>query len=171
VVKLKTPVSDEHLKALGQVIVNFALLETHVAMLTWALIGKNQRVGQIITAGLSFRSLLTLTSSLWKHQVSDPERTAEFEALLEDAQEAEQRRNVLTHSLWGAGESPGTVTRVKATAKPRKGLRHQFQQMSVKELNDIADFISEVAAKSLYFTLRMVDQGVLPNIPFERPKA
>jgi predicted naringenin-chalcone synthase len=50
---------------------------------------------------------------------------------------SEQKRNVIVHSLWGAG--PGaTVIRTKYTAKERHGLAFQREEMSTDSLDAIA---------------------------------
>ena len=73
---------------------------------------------------------------------------------LEDAgmeAQAEEKRNAIMHSYWGAdalwtkdSEKKKIVTRIKPTAKRTQGLKHHWQDMSVQDLDEIADFIAEV---------------------------
>ena len=55
--RLQDPPCDDHLKAVGQITINFALLEHTLASLVWDLIGSDQWIEQIITAELPFRSI------------------------------------------------------------------------------------------------------------------
>ena len=48
--KLKATVSSGHLQAIGQITVNFALLEHYIRFFIWDLISPDQNMGQIITA-------------------------------------------------------------------------------------------------------------------------
>ena len=41
---LNSPVSDEILREIGRVVVNFQLLESQFAMYVWTLLGVNQRL-------------------------------------------------------------------------------------------------------------------------------
>ena len=142
---LKSPVPDGHLNAIGRVTVNFAMLESSVAFLIWQLTGTEQPTAQAITAELSFRQLIALASSLYRRYDVVGDDAARFETILNRAVQAEERRNRITHSVWGAGKQRETVTRIKTTAKKSVGLKHQFEQMSVSDLEAEANFIASVA--------------------------
>jgi hypothetical protein len=60
---LQHPVPEDHLKAIGDITVSFALLESHIQNLIGSLIYEHQRIGQIITAELSFKNLRALLIS------------------------------------------------------------------------------------------------------------
>ena len=138
------PVSPEHLQAIGLITVNFASLENWISMIIWQLISDDQRLGQIITAELSYRNQLALLSSVFLHRAPDAEQQTELERLVSRALKIEQERNIIVHSWWGSGDSPQTITRLKTTAKISKGLRHQFVRMTVADLNTIADDIEQL---------------------------
>lgn len=159
--KLQAPVPAEHLQAIGQITVNFALLESEISFFVWTWVSKDQRLGQIITAELSFRNLVSLLSSIFRHTVSEADKITELEELLGKALMVEEKRNVITHSVWAAGNTPETITRIKTTAKKSKGLRHQFEQMSVDDLNKIAEQIAELAQEIRMFLLRQLESN--PN--------
>jgi hypothetical protein len=136
----------DHLKAIGLITVNFAMLESAVASCAWLLLGLNQVKGQIITAELSFKGLVALYSSLYRDGTHDSIKLAELDRLIKRVKQAENKRNVITHSLWMMGNSEKTITRTKTTAKISKGLKHQFEQLTVEGLNGIADEIADIAA-------------------------
>jgi hypothetical protein len=157
--KLQAPVPAEHLRMIGQITVNFALLENAISFFVWTWISNEQRVGQIITAELSFRNLVGLLSSIFRHRMGDSEKVEELEALLTRALQVEEKRNIITHSVWGAGNTRETITRVKTTAKKAKGLRHQFEQMSVADLNEIAEQVAVLAHEIQMFMIGQMDSG------------
>jgi hypothetical protein len=142
--KIQTPVSNEHLRAIGQITVNFANLEGAISFFVWELISNDQRFGQIITAELSFRNLVGLLSSIYKYRANNQGQIIKLEELLNRALHVEEQRNLIIHSQWAAGSKPETITRLKTTAKKSKGLTHQFEQLKIEDLDKIADIISDV---------------------------
>ena len=148
--QVQFPVSDEQLKAIGRITVAFSFLENTIAFFVWELLGREQRVGQIVTAGLSFNQLVNLFGSLYRHRVTDAEKIAALETLLKKIEQAQTERNAIVHSEWAAGES-GTTNRVRRTARASKGFQLQFRAMDVSDLEKIATFIAEVGAEVQVF--------------------
>lgn len=153
--ELEVGPADEHFRAIGRITVSFSFLEAMISLFVWSLIGEDQRLGQVITAKLSFRQLLDLLSSLYRYRADNPELIEELDTLVTEAAQAAQRRNLVAHSFWAAGDTHETITRVKMTTKRKKGLRLQFGQMSVQDLDEIADFIAEVATRITQFMSRI----------------
>lgn len=155
--ELVIPLSDEHLRSIGKITAYFAKLELLVSFCIWSLIEGEQRLGQIVTAELSFSGKVALLSSLYRYRVNSPERLTELEELLDRVSQAEEKRNAMIHSFWGAGRTKETITRIKTTAKRSKGLKFHFQEMKVQELDEVADFIAGVAYDVETFAIRMYD--------------
>lgn len=146
--KFVIQLSDEHVKSIGKIVVIFAVLEFTISSCIHRLIGAigtDHPVGEIITAELSFSQKVTLLSSLYKFRLNDTEKLTELEKLLRRVALAEEKRNAVIHSIWASGDTRDTATRIKTTAKRKQGLKFQFQKLSVEELDEIADFIDEVA--------------------------
>jgi len=137
--------SEEFFLALGRVTAHFAILEEQVEFLTWSLMGNDQRLGQIVTAEMSFRNKVALLSSVFRHRVDDDSVRDELEQILSRATAVEVQRNVVIHSSWGLGDSPETRTRFKKTARKGKGIEHQFEQMTAAQIESIAHEASAVA--------------------------
>jgi hypothetical protein len=152
---------DAHLREVGRIVMLFAVLEHGMASFIWSLLGLNsgappeldQRYGQIVTAGLSFRGLLTLLDALFREtltdittgSVTDPNLLDQWDQLQRRIANTEEQRNVITHSVWAAGDSSDTMTRIKSTVRVSKGLRHQFQQVSAADLHAVAVAIDEAS--------------------------
>ncbi|MDQ1636829.1 MAG: hypothetical protein QOF62_168 [Pyrinomonadaceae bacterium] len=158
----------DHLQAIGLITVNFAMLEMTIAGGLWLLLGSEQKKGQIITAELSFKNLVALFSSLYRDSTDDSNKLEELESLIKRIMRAEEKRNIISHSLWAIGDSHATITRIKTTAKISKGLKHTFEQFTVADLEEIADEMSDTAAdfQTFYMTdLRAQAQAAAASPP------
>ena len=105
-----------------------------------------KKLGQIVTAELSFRQKINLLSSICRDKLNNPTELAELDLVLTRVAQAEQKRNTVVHSFWTGHAENATVARIKATAKRRsKGLKLEIKSMSVKDLEDVANYIANVA--------------------------
>ncbi|HUK99390.1 MAG TPA: hypothetical protein VLX29_00890 [Nitrospirota bacterium] len=82
---------EKHLKAIGSITVNFALLQNQIEFAVNFLLGSDQRIGQIITAELSFKNLLALFSSLYRFRNGDAKAIENLERLTTKIEQAEKR--------------------------------------------------------------------------------
>jgi len=146
----------EYLQRIGKITASFALLEQIVAFFIWSIISNDQVIGQIVTAELSFKQLLSLLSSLYRHTRKDETKIKELDNLLKRAFQVAEKRNVICHSIWGAGGTSKTITRIKTTAKISKGLRRQFEQTTVEDLDSIIKEIRDVTEDISAFTGRYI---------------
>lgn len=161
---LQHPVPDQHLKSIGDITVSFALLESQIQTLIGSMLNERQRIGQIVTAELSFKNLRALMISLYleRHGKED----VDFERLKEllvRAGRVEDKRNQITHSLWGAGKDANTITRIKATAKEKHGIRFQFEDVSSEYLADFATEIKVLAEEIQRFWIYLMESGKAIN--------
>jgi len=161
---LKHPVLDQHLKSIGDITVSFALLESEIQLLIGSMLNGRQRIGQIITAELSFKNLRALMISLYieRHRKED----VDFEKLKElmtRAGQVEDKRNQITHSIWGAGKDVDTITRIKTTAKEKHGIRFQFEDVSSDYLADFAVEIKVLAEEIQRYWIYLIENGKAIN--------
>src|SRR4051794_23052635 len=152
---MQHPVPERLLARIGDITVSFALLESVLQSLIWTLLGGGQRTGQAVTAEISFRGLRALAVSLCLERYDDGEELATLRSLCGRAANAEEERNQITHSVWGAGDSRETITRVKTTAKEKHGLRFVFVGMGEPELAAIAERIMQLAYDVDHFHLTL----------------
>jgi hypothetical protein len=158
------PVPDELLKHIGDVTVSFAMLEGILQMLAQSLLGAGQRLGQIVTAELSFKALRALTVSLYvQRNGQDEPYHSEFRSLIKRLADTEEQRNQIVHSVWCAGNSPTTITRFKTTAKERYGIRSHFEDVSSEQLSTFAMEIKILAAELQQFCFKLLDSGKATN--------
>ncbi len=126
--------------ALGLITRHFQRLEFYLSIFSWGLMGKDQRIGQTVTAHLSFSKLLTLVDALFRQRTQQPILLEQLNAIVAQAAEAEQRRNRAIHSAYIQTSDDLNARRIryKVTAKLKKGLVYQWEDSSVDDLMDLA---------------------------------
>lgn len=160
---LQHPVPDNHLKYIGDITVSFAMLEMVLQSLAQSLLGAGQRLGQIVTAELSFKALRALTVSLYLERNGEDENFEAFRELISRTAEAEQQRNQITHSLWGAGSDAASITRFKTTAKESQGIRFHFENVTSDQLADFAKNIKILSDDIQRFWISLIKAGKARN--------
>lgn len=160
---LQHPVPDEHLKHIGDITVSFALLESCLQTLAQSLLGAGQRFGQIVTAEVSFKALRALTVSLYLERNGEDQNADQFRALIRRASDAEEKRNQITHSLWGAGQNPASITRIKTTAKEKHGIRFHFENVTGEDLAGFAREIKVLSHDIQNFWVALIENGKATN--------
>ncbi|MDI6764667.1 MAG: hypothetical protein QME83_16810 [Thermodesulfobacteriota bacterium] len=124
---------------------------------------RRYELGTIMTAELSFRQLVSTLSSLLLFALGkDNDYVAQFERVKPLLFKAEQERNTVVHSVWGAQSSstePHAIIRIKATAKHKKGLRTDFVNMGLEDLCRITDLIGEAYKELCLFELHFQEEA------------
>ena len=128
--------------------------------LVHALLREHQRVGQIITAEVrSFDGLRTLATSLYRGHNGDDADLEALRDLMARAAALRDERNLITHSVWAAGDTPDTVTRIKATKEVKSGLRSKFVTVDSDGLSALAHELGQLADEVQRFTIALVKAG------------
>jgi hypothetical protein len=142
---LQHPVPALHLQRIGDITVSFAMLESQLQKLVATLLGAGQFVGEAVTAELSFRALRGLIVSLHLEKNGEDENWERLELLIKRAAAIEELRNGITHSVWAAGVDADSITRIKLTAKDRKGRQIKFETVTAEQLAALAADIKLLA--------------------------
>lgn len=165
---LKHLLPEDHLKEIGDITVSFALLEFHIQHLIGSLINEHQRIGQIITAELSFKSLRALLISLYLERHGEDDDFNKLRDFMKRAGQTEEKRNQIVHSVWAAGKDKQYITRIKTTAKEKYGIRFNFEEVSIKDLNEFANDIRKLAEELMNFQSDMLSRHKIINNPIEK---
>jgi hypothetical protein len=165
---LQHPVPEQLLARIGDITVSFALLESTVQTLAASQLQESQRIGQIITAELSFRNLRALVTSLYRERHGEDAEFETLQELMKRAARLGEKRNQITHSIWGAGEGRDTVTRIKATAKEKRGIHFDFQHVSAEDLDAVAKEIKTLAEDVQRFWIDLIEGGKAINDSSQR---
>ena len=159
-------VPEQHLKSIGDITVSFAMLESQIQTLVWSMLNERQRIGQIVTAELSFKNLRALMVSLYiERHGKDDDDYEQLKELMNKAGQIEEKRNQITHSIWGAGKNVDSIIRIKTTAKEKHGIRFQFQDVLSGDLAEFAREIKVLAHDILKFLFHLVKNGKAINNP------
>ena len=145
---MEHPVPEGHLKAIGHIVVSFALLEMNLQLLVGSLLGE-QRIGQIVTAELSTRALPDLIVSLYLERYGEDDDVASIRQIMKKVRVVEEKRNQIVHSVWGAGDTAEQLTRIKMTAKQKRGFHVAAESYTAESLNEIANEISQTSKEIL----------------------
>ncbi len=136
--------NDDYFKVLGKITVNFSSLEIYLSFLIWNLATHELKVGKIITSELSFKAKIALFASLYRYQIGDIKKSSNVDKLIKSLTKAEEKRNIVIHSSWLVDEQNTKVIRHKTTSKLKYGLKDDFEDFTIDDLNEISDFISDV---------------------------
>src|SRR5688572_4895615 len=92
---VSTPITNDHLVALGRITVEYAGVEHFLSSFIWILVADDPRVGQTITATLGFRARAELLRALFHRLPSHdiPANVNRLDAVVTLAENAVQKRN------------------------------------------------------------------------------
>jgi hypothetical protein len=98
-------VSDDHLRAIGAVTVNWTAIEMVVELTILGLYEISPDRGLVITSNLGFQNKLTILQILaLRGAVTDKDAAAELTQILKRIEASSKDRNRIVHGLWGPGE-------------------------------------------------------------------
>ena len=152
---------DKFDASLGRIVEGFSFLERTLSNVIILILDVTNEIGNIITAELSYKNKINLFSSLFKNNIdifkkvhSDIE--TQFTELLSLCNKAEEIRNQIIHSSYVSDRY-----RVKVTAKAKKGLNKNVEEVNPDHLLDIADFIVYVgmSVEAFPLVLGLADRG------------
>jgi hypothetical protein len=155
---LKHVIPRDHLVRIGDMTVSFAILEFQMLSIFVVLVNQSARVGHILGSYLSFSNLRAALSSLYKERFGEDVLYSELKDLLAQAAQVEQERNMITHSLWAAGQTSSTITRHKVTAREKRGFKAEFKQYSKNDLSAFVESIRGLAGKFVDFYHKLPDK-------------
>ena len=105
---------EDGLARLGECIVQFQRIEDALSVCISAMVGRSRKVGEIITAEMSFRARVATFGALFAHSLKSSTLPEDVIELISRLHWAEQQRNTLVHSLWDASETkPDSILRKK----------------------------------------------------------
>ena len=165
---LQHPVPDTHLKEIGDITVSFAMLEFQIQNLIGSLIYEHQRIGQIITAELSFKNLRALLISLYLERHGEDDDFKNLRNFIKQAGQVEEKRNQIMHSVWAAGKDKEHITRFKTTAKEKHGIRFKFEEVSAEDLSNFAKEIKVLAEELQRYQLDLLSRRKIINSPIKK---
>jgi hypothetical protein len=141
---IKSSVPDDSLRALGRIVVEFNLLEFALSTGIRVTCSASSEISDILVSELSVRAKTDIFFSILRHLHAEGTTIAAFEALRVRILQAEQDRNQLLHSMWSATDEYA-VTRIKPTAKAKRGFSLVREGLSAVQINSKADEFHRLA--------------------------
>jgi len=145
------PVPKNLLTHIGDITVSFAMLEFHMQMLFVCLLDQSPRIGHMLTSQLTFSRLRASIISLYKERFGEDDHFAKSKEMMVIAGKIEEERNLITHSIWGSGEKTGSITRIKITAREKRGYHAEYKQYDEQIFTEFADSIKKLTSYIFIF--------------------
>lgn len=145
--------------ALGELVIVFSELEFNLKHITGILIGSEEVVGHIVTASLSFRSLVDIYCALLRLRLPDQD-AAHVDSIHRTLSSAEATRNQLIHSFWmpdsphsldddddeATGWIIGSHIRVKMSMRGKKGFRSDVEILDDEHVEKMISDVRKASA-------------------------
>lgn len=153
------PAPEIHL--LGEIVVAFGNLELFLEASLWQLLASDDDrerllMAQTLTAEMSFDRKVHAFVSMFR-QKGVPKTDSELDALRKALFAAQEERNKLLHSAWNYSDAlGGSFTRMKASAKAKRGLRRRFHRMPAERIEAALRRIAAVAQSLARFTVEHI---------------
>lgn len=141
------PLNDDHLRAIGRIVVAFNILEETAGSAARILIGEGipVLVSQSLVVGESFDRLVFRIRTLAYLRLPYPDFLAELEDWIRAAKKVQEERNRVLHSGWiwflEKEQAPDVATSLKQSARDVVG---QTRDYTPRDLHDIAVRITQV---------------------------
>jgi hypothetical protein len=155
-------VNDDHLRAIGAVMVNWSALEMVMETLILGLYEIKPDRGLVLTANLSFQNKLTILRILaTKGAIKEAGEMDQAVALLKKIEDAHIERNKIAHGLWSHGKADGLATRHAIRVRGRR-LVTISEQIPLSEVEGIARLFVDLQFELLDLAQRL---GAAPEMP------
>jgi hypothetical protein len=157
--RAKSRLSDEHIRAIGGITVNFEVLKLALAAACWSQIGADERIGQAVTAQLSFRRLCELCEALMDLRVPDDALRAEAHGILARAIHLKGERDRVIHAVLALGDA-GDPTGFKVAVARGKGVRFAQEPENLTRLKALASNLKSCSEEVLALLARLAERGL-----------
>jgi hypothetical protein len=152
--KSKSFLTDNHLRAIGAVVVNWSTLEVLMELFILGLYEITPDRGLVITSNLSFQNKLTILRVLaTRGAIKDADEAKSFAGLLDRIEKAHQKRNAIAHGWWSAGNADGLARRMAIRVRGRR-LSTESEQVPLMDVEAVANDLLDVWEKMLGYATR-----------------
>lgn len=106
---ISTVLSDAHLRAIGNVAVQWSILEYHMEQAIWALGSLATLNGRALTAQMGNKMRRDVIESLANEFIVDEALRDRLDKILSNVKELGGERNRVVHALWGSTSTPNAA--------------------------------------------------------------
>ncbi len=107
--------------AMGRIATFSTELEDALSYAIHHLIDEKIEFTKIITVEQSFSAKISLLLNLYRARHGEDEDFKKLKVITNRASKAQEKRNIVVHSLWRSAGAPDVVTQIKSLAKIKKG--------------------------------------------------
>jgi hypothetical protein len=159
--KSPSVVSDDHLRAIGAVVVNWNGVEVIMELMILGLYEIAPNRGLILTSNLSFQNKLTILRILANGgAIQDGTEKRNLIAMLERLEQGHTKRNTIAHGVWADGKVQGLARRMAIRVRGRR-LSTIDEQIPLMDVEKIAN---EFLALRLELGALAVRLGLHPEL-------
>lgn len=147
--------TEEHLTAIGGVVIEWTRLENQCQILLWNLAGLNAHTGRCITQHISFRTLWDAVFSLMKEHETEGDVIDHLRSIYKRIDAYRVERNNLVHAIWGITPQSGNTQLGEATAtiiKARGSLNSNQKHIRYQDIVSLGENISDAALELAEFS-------------------
>jgi hypothetical protein len=139
-----TFISDDHLKAIGNLVAHWGWLELRVQTALWLLLRISKRDGYILTTHMGLVSLVDALMMLSVERFgARHKRSTELGKILARIEPLRIERNNIVHNVWLAKSSgPEIADSMKISARGK--LKFERKQRTARDIDKVTDEVCEV---------------------------
>jgi hypothetical protein len=131
--------TEEHVKQIGSVKVNFSLLEFKLKYVIWQLVSEDNELGKAITSGMMMGALIPLYKSLCHLRITEKQQILKIKDFVNRLNKLVDERNKIVHSVWGTSiEDPSDVSKMSIRSKGFKGMGMISEKTTPEGIKTIA---------------------------------
>jgi hypothetical protein len=152
---------------IGEVAVAFGILELYLELAIWQMVAENdeekRKLGEAITAEMSFDRKVHAFSSMFALHFPSEANDAELKKLVGSLFAAQEKRNQILHSAWSFSDDFEAFTRMKASAKAKKGLVRTISTVEPTELLAVYKQIGQLGQRFGRFAKTRIQDRLAPR--------
>ena len=143
---------QDGLMHLGECVIQFQRIEDCLSMCIGQMIGRDRRIGAIVTTEMSYRTKVTVFGALFARRLKCEILPEDVLELIARLHWAEEERNKLVHSLWDASEEkPDTILREKKAIRKR-AYCVTAEHLTPEDLEELNRLFEGVITDIIYLT-------------------
>lgn len=136
-----TDISDEQLRAIGRVTVNWCLLEYVVGRVVAEMLSITQKQGRILTQPLRIMQKLEVLQLLSELNAWPESERTELNKVVQTIDHARQKRNLIAHGLW-VEDADGCHYLVQYGGNKKNRLSGSLERMTIADIDAIAQSVA-----------------------------
>jgi hypothetical protein len=133
---------DNHLAAIGRIVVQWTFVERSIEMLVWELADLKQPYAQAITTHLQPNALIAMAKTLINQHFAGTDLETQAKQVFSIADNLRGKRNMVVHGIWAPTETPEKISIIQTTARGVLNFR-VGEEMTSDDILDIAAEIDE----------------------------